>query len=65
MGGERWLCMCYGGKLDDGGAGKVAHVGGWTKYIMLKEGVGLEEMRRMVSETTSDVFLLYINCGTV
>jgi len=40
-------------------------MGGWTKYIMLKEGVGLEEMRRMVSETTSDVFLLYINCGTV
>jgi len=25
--GERWLCICYGGKLDDGGAGKVTHGG--------------------------------------
>ncbi|KAJ8440894.1 hypothetical protein Cgig2_022750 [Carnegiea gigantea] len=46
--GERGGCVCVmGDKLDDGGAGKVTHVEGWTKYIVLKEGVGLEEVRRM------------------
>ncbi|KAJ8440895.1 hypothetical protein Cgig2_022751 [Carnegiea gigantea] len=59
VGGERWLCMCYGGKLDDGGAGKVTHVGGWTKYIVLKESVGLEEVRRMVSEITNDILTVH------
>ncbi|KAJ8446148.1 hypothetical protein Cgig2_015919 [Carnegiea gigantea] len=34
-------------ELDDGGAEKVTYVGGWTKCIVLKEGVGLEEVRRM------------------
>ena len=59
VGGERWLCMCHRGKLDDGGVGKVTHVGGWTKYIVLKEGVGLEQVRRMVSEITSNVLTVH------
>ncbi|KAJ8444412.1 hypothetical protein Cgig2_005934 [Carnegiea gigantea] len=56
---ERWLCMCYGGKLDDGGARKVTYVGGWMKCIVLQEGVRLEEVRRMVSEITSDVLTVH------
>jgi len=41
-----------GGELDDCGAGKVTCVGDWTKCIMLKEGMRLEEVRRKVSEIT-------------
>jgi len=41
-----------GGELDDGGGGKVTYVGGWTKCIVLKEEIGLEDMRRKVSEIT-------------
>ncbi|KAJ8444421.1 hypothetical protein Cgig2_005943 [Carnegiea gigantea] len=52
---ERGSCICaMGGELDDGGAGKVTYVGGWTKYIVLKEGVGMEEVQRMVSEITGN-----------
>jgi len=46
--------MCYGGELDDGGAEKITYVRGWTKCIVLKEGMGMEEMRRMVSEITGN-----------
>ncbi|KAJ8441456.1 LOW QUALITY PROTEIN: hypothetical protein Cgig2_023642 [Carnegiea gigantea] len=49
-GGGRELLMCYGGELDDGGGGKVTYVGGWTKCMVLKEDIVLEEMRRKVSE---------------
>ena len=41
-----------GGELDDVGGGKVTYVGGWTKCILLKEDMGLEEVRRKVSEIT-------------
>ena len=51
---ERWLFMYYRGELDDGGAKKVAYVGGWTKCIVLKEDMGLEKVRRKVSEITDN-----------
>ncbi|KAJ8437412.1 hypothetical protein Cgig2_008765 [Carnegiea gigantea] len=56
--GRQWWAE-RGGCLDDGGVRKVTHVGGWTKYIVLKEGVGLEEVRRIVSEITSDVLTVH------
>jgi len=28
--------------------------GGWTKCIVLKEGLGMDEVRRMVSEITGN-----------
>ncbi|KAJ8444413.1 hypothetical protein Cgig2_005935 [Carnegiea gigantea] len=34
-------------------------MGRWTKCIVLKEGVGLKEVRRMVSEITSDVLIIH------
>ncbi|KAJ8437291.1 hypothetical protein Cgig2_006395 [Carnegiea gigantea] len=33
---------------------KVTYVGGWIKCIVLKEGIGMEEVRRMVSEITGN-----------
>ncbi|KAJ8428044.1 hypothetical protein Cgig2_007621 [Carnegiea gigantea] len=39
------LCFIEG-ELDDGGGGKVTYVGGWTKSIMLKEDMGLEDVQR-------------------
>jgi len=57
--GERWLCMCDGGQVGRSWSWKSNTCGGWTKYIMLKEGVGFEEVRRMVSEITSDVFTVH------
>ncbi|KAJ8423346.1 hypothetical protein Cgig2_022519 [Carnegiea gigantea] len=57
---ERGGYVCVmGGELDDGGTEKVTNVGGWTKYIMLKEGVGLEEVQRMVSEITSNILTVH------
>ncbi|KAJ8432834.1 LOW QUALITY PROTEIN: hypothetical protein Cgig2_008548 [Carnegiea gigantea] len=35
-----------GGELDDGGGGKVTHVWGWTKCIVLKDDMGLEDVQR-------------------
>ncbi|KAJ8441438.1 hypothetical protein Cgig2_023624 [Carnegiea gigantea] len=46
-------------ELDDGETGKVTYVGDWTKCIVLKEGVRLEEVRRMVSEITSNVLTVH------
>ncbi|KAJ8423694.1 hypothetical protein Cgig2_003378 [Carnegiea gigantea] len=43
-----------GGELDDGGAEKVTYAAGLTKCIMLKEGIGMEEVRRMVIEITGN-----------
>lgn len=51
--------MCYGGELDDGGTGKVIYVGGWTKCIVLKEGMGLEEVQRKVSEISGNDLIVY------
>ena len=42
-----------GGELDDGGGGKVTYVGGWTKCMVLKKDMELEEVLRKVSEITS------------
>ncbi|KAJ8447987.1 hypothetical protein Cgig2_028863 [Carnegiea gigantea] len=47
-----------GGKLEDGGVGTVTYTGGWTKCIVLKEGMGLEEVRRKVSEITGNDFVV-------
>ncbi|KAJ8441429.1 hypothetical protein Cgig2_023615 [Carnegiea gigantea] len=58
--GERGGCVCVmGGKLGDSGGEKVTHVGGWTKYIVLKEGVGLEEVQRMVTSNVLTVHKLW------
>ena len=38
--------------MDDGGGGKVMYVRVWTKCMVLKEDMGLEEVRRKVSEIT-------------
>ncbi|KAJ8421789.1 LOW QUALITY PROTEIN: hypothetical protein Cgig2_020535 [Carnegiea gigantea] len=38
----------------NGGAGKVTYVGRWTKYMVLKEGMRLEEVRRKVREITGN-----------
>jgi len=46
-------------ELDDGGDGKVICVGCWTKCIVLKDGLGLEEVRRMVSEITCNVYIVH------
>ncbi|KAJ8442637.1 hypothetical protein Cgig2_003681 [Carnegiea gigantea] len=43
-----------GGELDNGGGGKVTYVEGWTKCMVLKEDMELEEVRRKVSEITSN-----------
>ncbi|KAJ8426836.1 hypothetical protein Cgig2_025241 [Carnegiea gigantea] len=43
-----------GGELDDGGGRKVTHIGGWTKCIVLKEDMGLEDVQRKVSEITGN-----------
>jgi len=40
--------------LDDSRGGKVRYVGGWTKCIVLKENMGLDEVRRKVSEITDN-----------
>ncbi|KAJ8428094.1 LOW QUALITY PROTEIN: hypothetical protein Cgig2_013306 [Carnegiea gigantea] len=39
-------------ELDDGGGGKVMYVKGWMKCMLLKKDMGLEEVRRKVSEIT-------------
>ncbi|KAJ8435441.1 LOW QUALITY PROTEIN: hypothetical protein Cgig2_012562 [Carnegiea gigantea] len=51
-GGSRELFTSYEGELDDGGGRKVTYIGGWMKCIVLKEDMGLEEMRRKMSEIT-------------
>ena len=50
--------MCYGGELDDGGAEKVTYVGDWTKCIILKKGLGMEEVQRMMSEIASNGLIM-------
>ncbi|KAJ8425093.1 hypothetical protein Cgig2_007815 [Carnegiea gigantea] len=50
---QRGSCLCLlGGELDDAGGGKVTYIGGWTECIVLKEDMGLEKLRRKVSEIT-------------
>ena len=42
---------------EESGYEKVTYVGGSRKYIVVKEGMGLEEVRRMVMEIAgSDLF---------
>ena len=41
-----------GGGLKEGEYGKVTYVGGSRKYIVVKEGMRLEEVRSMVAEIT-------------
>ena len=48
-----YLCIIRG-ELEDGGDGKVTYVGGLRKCIMLKEGTGIKEVRKMVTEITSN-----------
>ncbi|KAJ8426320.1 hypothetical protein Cgig2_011752 [Carnegiea gigantea] len=56
--GRRWwreiaTCLCVMGvELKEGGYEKVTYVGGSRKCIVVKEGTGPEEMRRMVTEIT-------------
>ncbi|KAJ8452483.1 hypothetical protein Cgig2_000072 [Carnegiea gigantea] len=55
-GGDREVVVyvLLGDELDDGGAGKVTFVGGWTKCIVLTEDMGLEKVGRKVSEITDN-----------
>ncbi|KAJ8429409.1 hypothetical protein Cgig2_025596 [Carnegiea gigantea] len=43
-----------GGELDNGGPGKITYAGGSMKCIMLKEGLEIEEVRRVVTEITGN-----------
>ncbi|KAJ8436492.1 hypothetical protein Cgig2_000477 [Carnegiea gigantea] len=46
--------MLWGGELEDGGDRKVTYLGGSRKCIVLKEGAGIEEVRRMVTEISGN-----------
>ena len=43
-----------GGELKEGGDGKVTYLGGSRKCIVLKEGAGIEEVGRMVTEISEN-----------
>ena len=46
-------CVCVmGGELEESGDGKVTYVEGLTKCIMLKEGMAVEEVLRLVTDIT-------------
>ncbi|KAJ8434204.1 hypothetical protein Cgig2_004675 [Carnegiea gigantea] len=49
-GREVVVYVLWGVSWTNGGGGKVTYVGGWTKCMVLKEDMGLQEVRRKVKE---------------
>jgi len=43
--------MSYGGVVEDGGEWKMRYNGGSRKCLLVREGMGVEELREMVRET--------------
>jgi len=43
--------MCYGGVVEDGEEGKMRYNGGSRKCMLMQEGMGVEELRKMIRET--------------
>ena len=41
----------WGGVVEDGGEGKMVYNGGSRKCVVVREGMGVEELRGMVEET--------------
>jgi len=40
-----------GGVVEDGGEGKIRYNGGSKKCVLVREGMGLDDLREMVQET--------------
>lgn len=45
------MYVLLGGVLGEGRDGKVKYEGGSRRYVLVKEVMGVEEVRRMVKET--------------
>jgi len=52
--GEVVIYVLWEGELEERGDGKVTYVGGLRKRIIAKEGMGVEEVPRMVTEITGN-----------
>ena len=50
-GTENCLCMYNGGVAEDVGEGKIRYNGGARKCVLVREGVGVEELKEMVRDT--------------
>ena len=50
-GAENCLCMYYRGVMEDGGEGKIRYNGGSMKCMLVRKGMGVEELRKMVRKT--------------
>ena len=53
-GREVVVYVLWGVSWMNGRGGKVTYVGGWTKCMVLKEDMGLEEVRKKVKEITGN-----------
>ena len=40
--------------MEDGGEGKIRYDGGFKKCVVVREGMGMEELRGLVWETVGD-----------
>ena len=49
VGRELVVYVLWGGELEEDGDGKLSYVGGLTKFILLKEGMVMEEVLRPVT----------------
>ena len=64
-GGQRVACECtMGGVVEDAGEGRIRYNGGSRKCAMVREGMGVEEVKEMVHETMGPG-LKWIGCGIV
>jgi len=48
---ELLVYVLWGGVVEDGGEGKMVYNGGSRKCVVVREGMGVEELRGMVEET--------------
>jgi len=48
---ELFVYVLWGGVVEDGGEGKMRYNGGSRKCVVVREGVGVKELREMVRET--------------
>ena len=64
-GGQRVASVCtMGGVMEDVGEGRIRYNGGSRKCAMVREGMGVEEVKEMVHETMGPG-LKWIGCGIV